>query len=158
MLGAQSRQSALEQRQCPAALVGLFWCQFVKRLATIALLADAHVEGQNRPAAAAFLRPSLAPLFREEMIQRRKQKRTKLAAFAIGNAQAVRIQQPGEELLRQIAGLVGIVPAPPDVGVKGIPVGFAEHGEGLLCGRRGATARRRHDAPMRRGKPPAMLR
>ena len=40
----------------------------------------------------------------------------------------------GEEVLGQVLGLLGGMTPPPDVGVKGVPVGLAEGGEGLARG------------------------
>src|SRR5262249_50295956 len=87
-----------------------------------------------------------------------EQKRAEFAAGAVGDAQAVLGKQAGEELLRQVASLFGIVTAPPNIGVQRIPVRFAERGERLRGGRRSASARRGHDAPARRRKAPAALR
>ena len=50
------------------------------------VLDDAHIQGERHASAAALLRRGLAPLFRQEMTQRREEKGAKLAALTIGDA------------------------------------------------------------------------
>jgi hypothetical protein len=71
----------------------------------------------------------------------RKQESTEAPALGPDGGKQVLFQQAGEEVLRQIAGLMLIPAVPADVGVEREPVSLAEGRERLLSFRRGALAR-----------------
>ena len=84
------------------------------------------------------------------MAQRRQQEGAEAALLPVGLGQPVLLQQPREELLRQVLGIVGLIAAAADVGVEGIPIGLAESGQRRLGAGRVAARRRQHHRPMRR--------
>src|SRR5207248_761129 len=67
--------------------------------------------------------------------------------FPIDHGQEVLFQEPGEELLGQVWGLVGRVALAADEGVEGIPVGAAQGGQRLTGLRRGSVAGGDDQAP-----------
>jgi hypothetical protein len=62
------------------------------------------------------------------------------------------LQQPGEEFLGQVSGLVDRMARPPDVGIQRVPVDLAERGQGGPGFGRIAAARGEHQAPSGRGE------
>ena len=70
-------------------------------------------------------------LIREETVQDHQEERTKPAFGRLDRREPIMLQQSREEFLGQVLGVVRAVPAPPDVRVKGIPIGTAEPFEGF---------------------------
>ena len=75
--------------------------------------------------AATLLRFSSVPFVGHEMFESGEQVGTKAASFARYFAQIILFQKTREELLREIFGLMGVMPSPSYVSVKGIPIGAA---------------------------------
>ena len=66
---------------------------------------------------------------------------------AVGGGEDAALQQPGEVVLGQVQGLVGVVPLAADEGVERIPVGAAELGQRLAGLGRDRVAGRDDPAP-----------
>src|ERR1035438_2042947 len=76
--------------------------------------------------------------------------------LALDLGQLVLSQQAGEEALRQVFGCFVVLPLPPHISVKGVPVGAAELLQSFGSQRRGRVASVEHEAPMGGGKPVAV--
>src|SRR5260221_603045 len=93
------------------------------------------------------------PGFGQEVPHRNEQEGPELAFYGIYRLQNFIFQDVHKKILRQVLRCVWIVAAPPDKGIKGIPVDAAEIGQCFLRGLRAALgARRQHGAPVRGGK------
>src|SRR5438093_12758032 len=88
------------------------------------------------------------------MFTGRQQEGAELALFPIHRGEEVLLQQPGEELLRQVLGLVGRMALAADESVKWIPIGAAQAGKGLFRLRRAPILGGDDEAPMG-GREPA---
>ncbi len=95
------------------------------RFPAVTIFGGEGVQWKQRAPAAALQRLCAGPLLGQEMLQSRQEKRAKLAFRAVNVAQIILLQEPHEELLRQILGIVRAVALPADEGVKRIPIDLA---------------------------------
>ena len=79
----------------------------------------------------ALLRPGAVPFVGKESFEGGEEKRPEPAALPSDAGEIVFLEQPAKELLGEILGIVGSMTLSADVGIKRIPVGLAEVGEGL---------------------------
>ena len=70
--------------------------------AAVARFRRVELQREQRHAAAALLRPGLVPFVGEEVIHGGQQERAKAALLAVGVGHPIVLQQPREELLRQV--------------------------------------------------------
>src|SRR5262249_21634158 len=126
VLRPQTRERALEQQQCPAAIEQLLRRQIVARLEQITAFGVLRVERNRRQRPTALEGPCPIAFVRQEVAHGGAQKRSETAARGIGVAEVVLLEDAREELLRQIGGGVRGVPLAADERVDGIPVCFAE--------------------------------
>src|SRR6266536_2504603 len=64
------------------------------------------------------------------MIETGEQEGTELAAVGADRLEIILGEEPGEELLDEVLGVVGLVAAAPDIGVQRVPIGGAKLFEG----------------------------
>jgi len=150
---AQPRHGLLQQRQGPAALIvavggnfrrGNFRLEFSFR--------QFCVEGDGGLKAAAFLRVGAVPFIRQEPLERNEQKGAETSALLLHRTEKIFFEQPREERLRQVLGVLPRAAAAPDVGVEREPIRpaeFFERGRGLRGLR---VAGREHERPVCGGK------
>src|SRR5262249_11274953 len=150
----QLGQDLIEQRQRPAAREQLFRRRRVGGLQAVPALGGAEVQRQACPTAAALAGVGPVALVGQAVLAGRQQERPEFALLAVYYLQVVLFQQPGEELLGQVLGLVRPVPLPADEGVEGIPVGPAQGGEGFTGPRRGLVSGGEDQAPLCGREPP----
>ena len=74
------------------------------------------------------------------------------ATLGVGAGEGVAFQQAGEKGLGQILGVMDGITAPPHIGVKRIPVGLAEAGQGVPGPGGVAPGGEHDDGPMGGGK------
>jgi len=150
VLLAEFGQRRLEHRQRPPAFVDALGRHGIGRLVSQPLFGRGEVEREHFVPAAPFPGGLLAPLVGQEMIERREQKRSQLAALPVGQVKDVVVQQVREERLSKVLGVAGVLPTPADLGIQRIPVDLAECPQRRLCGRCLIVAGRRDQAPVRR--------
>src|SRR5439155_7780298 len=81
-----------------------------------------------------------------------QQERAKLSFVAVGYAEIISRQQPREELLSQILGIVSVITFSANISIKRIPVSAAQLLERVgRCGRRIAAGRQDHAVWSRKG-------
>ena len=119
----------------------------------VALLGQGQIQRQELLAAAALLRAVLFPFMGQEMVQRGEQEGAEPAAVGVGAGDGVALQEPGEEFLGQVLGVRRRMATPAHVSVKGIPVGLAKPGQGILCASGIRVAGDQDYGPMRGQKP-----
>ena len=102
--------------------------------------------------AAAFLALRLVPFVGEKVFQRREQERAKPSALGVQAFEIILGEEPREECLCEIFGVLLRVAAPTHIGVEREPIRFAKFLQRVIGLRRVPSARREHDRPMRRGE------
>src|SRR2546427_9684965 len=110
------------------------------------------VERKHSLRAAALCGLLFAPFIHQEILERTEQEGTKSATVRVGQAQIFLLEQPGEELLRQITSIVRIVALAPNAGIERIPISPAEFFQGFGSLRGISLARLQDDAPVRGDK------
>ena len=150
---AQPRHGLFQQRQGPAAFIvavggnlrrGNFLLEFSFR--------QFCVEGDVGLKAAAFLRVGAVPFIHQESLERNEQKGAETSALLLYRTEKFFFEQPREERLRQVLGVLLRAAAAPDEGVEGEPIcptEFFERDGGL---RRLRVAGREHERPVCGGK------
>jgi hypothetical protein len=107
-----------------------------------------NVNGNQNPAAAAFLGFGLVPFVGEKMFQRRQQKRTEPSFGGIRAGELFFLQQPREKFLGQILRVVWTVPLPSHKGVNWKPVAAAKFFQGVARVRGVVAPGGYHERPM----------
>src|SRR5688500_10516871 len=102
--------------------IPIFTIQFIKR--------------EMGTSATTFLRMRLGSFARQKMFERAQQERSELPFVAVGHAQIISREQPREEFLSQVLGIMHIASFPPNVSVERIPVGAAQFLQRLMGLRR----------------------
>src|SRR5258706_806315 len=90
------------------------------------LLGQNGVERQRSLPGATLDGGRAAPFVGQEMVHGREQKGAKPSTRAVEPGEIVAREQTGEEFLREILGLVFIVPLPPDVEIERTPISRAQ--------------------------------
>src|SRR3954453_18427246 len=102
-LGLEGRQHLPDESQYPPPFEEPFRRQRVRRLdRLVARFTCLEIERQVGLAAAAFFCPRALALVRQEVLQRRQQKRAEAPPIAIGGGDRVLLEQLREEGLRQV--------------------------------------------------------
>ena len=114
------------------------------------LLRALPIEREMLRAAAAFLALGLVPFVREKMFQRREQARAKLAMLGVQALEIILFQEPREECLREIFGILLRVTFAPDVSVERKPIAPAKLAQRAIRLRRGLAPGGQHHRPARR--------
>ena len=81
--------------------------------------------------AAPLLAMGLVPFVSKIMLQRTEEECSEPPAPGIRVADVVLLDNPFEETLRQVLRRMGIVTAPPDIGIERIPISAAKLFQGL---------------------------
>jgi hypothetical protein len=89
------------------------------------------------------------PLIHKEVLERRKQKGPKLSTVRIGKTDRILLDQSGEELLRQVLGILRRAALAADKSVKRIPVESAKFFQRGARLRAQPLRRRRNHEPVR---------
>jgi hypothetical protein len=79
------------------------------------------IQGDEPLAATPSFRVVAAPFVGQEVLESSDEKGPEPTALGVGQLDALFFQELGEELLRQVAGVVGIAALTPNVGVNGRP-------------------------------------
>ena len=126
VLVAQAQDDLLEQRRRPLALEAPLRRIGLRRLALIPFPRVVGIKGEQQGSSSSLERTRLVPLVREKVRHRGEEKRAESALRPVGVRDPVLLDEPHEELLRQVLCLVGVVTAPAHVRVQRIPVDAAE--------------------------------
>ena len=98
------------------------------------------VDAEDGPAAAALLRGRAVPRVGQEVLHRRQQPGAEPPAVGVGVGQVVLLDQAGEEPLREVERLVGVIAPAAHEGVQRVPVQAAKLAQGLARLGRGGLA------------------
>src|ERR1043166_2738080 len=93
------------------------------------------------------------PFVREKILERSQQKRPEFPPFLPGQLHNVLLQEPREERLSQVLGILRVVAQQTHVGIERVPINATELLQRLLGAGRRRVGGAEHDAPMRGGKP-----
>ena len=143
----------VQDHQRPAPLKDFLERSVRHQLQRIPLFRRSLLEGNERDAPAALGRFGPVPFVGQEMVDGDHEERTELAFAPVHLRQVVLVQQPEEELLREVLRVVRLVTPLPHVGIERVPVGAAELFQGFLRAGRRVVPGRKHDAPVGGGKP-----
>lgn len=143
----------LDQSRGPGTVIQLVRAVRVGGVESVTFLRPLAVEGDMQARAAAFVRPEAVAFVEKEAFHRTEQEPPKPAPLRLHRRQVVLADEPGEEFLRQVPGVLGRKPGASHVGVERILVRAAQ-----LFERRGSLRRRglpggQDHAPLRCGKP-----
>jgi hypothetical protein len=149
-LSAQSRSRSVKQGQRPLLLVDSIRPVLVPGLVAITAIRLSKINRQHQLSATSFLSPLSVPLVHHEVLERGQQKGTEPSKFPLNSSDILSLEQVCKKALRQIGGLIRVIPLLPQVGVHGVPISLAELLESRISYVGIIIPRRAHRAPMRR--------
>ena len=114
-----------EQGHRPPRIEDLFGCQLFDRFKPVAILGFFEVDIDELHLPASFKTARPIRFVRKEVLQRRQQKRAKLALRSIDPTQRFIFNKVKKKTLYQVLRIFGRIASVPNIGIQRVPIEFA---------------------------------